>query len=102
MTDHLLTVKEVAERCRIHEMTVRRHIREGRLRALRVGRSLRVRELELQSYMAAAETQPGKPLDENDPIFSLAGAFRMSEPADVSGDKYRALAEIHARATASG
>ena len=43
----MLTVREVAERLRLHEMTVRRHIREGRLRALRVGGRIRVQEEEL-------------------------------------------------------
>jgi len=43
----LLTVREVAQRLRLHEMTVRRHIREGRLRALRVGGRIRVEEEEL-------------------------------------------------------
>jgi excisionase family DNA binding protein len=40
----LLTVAEVAERLRIHPMTVRRHIKSGKLRATRVGRSVRVPE----------------------------------------------------------
>lgn len=40
----LLTVKEVAERLRVHEMTVRRHIKSGRLRSTRVGRGVRVPE----------------------------------------------------------
>lgn len=40
----LLTVDEVAQRLRIHPMTVRRHIKSGRIRATRVGRSIRVPE----------------------------------------------------------
>lgn len=43
----LLTVPEVAERLRVHQMTVRRHIRSGKLPAIRVGRRYRVREEDL-------------------------------------------------------
>ncbi len=45
--DVLLTVPEVAERLRVHPITVRRHIKAGRLRAVRIGRAVRVREADL-------------------------------------------------------
>ncbi|MEX1254867.1 MAG: helix-turn-helix domain-containing protein [Dehalococcoidia bacterium] len=45
--ERLLTVKEVAERLRVHPITVRRHIKAGRLSAVRIGRSVRVPEAEL-------------------------------------------------------
>lgn len=47
----LLTVTEVATRLRLHEMTVRRQIRAGRLRAVRVGRGIRVREEDLEAFV---------------------------------------------------
>ena len=37
----LLTAREVARLLRLHEKTVRRMIREGRLPCLRIGRSVR-------------------------------------------------------------
>jgi excisionase family DNA binding protein len=37
--DELLTVAEVARRLKLHEETIRRYIREGRLRAIRLGRT---------------------------------------------------------------
>jgi excisionase family DNA binding protein len=40
----LLTVKEVAERLRLHPITVRRLIASGRLSAVRIGRAVRVRD----------------------------------------------------------
>ncbi len=43
----LLTVREVAQRLRVHPITVRRHIKAGRLRAVRIGRAVRVREADL-------------------------------------------------------
>ncbi len=56
--DRLLTVPEVAERLRVHPITVRRHIKTGRLRAVRIGRAVRVREADLQEYMRP-EIAPG-------------------------------------------
>ena len=47
----LLTVNEVAQRLRLHEMTVRRQIRSGQLPAVRVGRRIRVREEDLEAFM---------------------------------------------------
>ena len=49
--DRLLTVPEVAERLRVHPITVRRHIKAGRLRAVRVGRSVRVRASDVDAYL---------------------------------------------------
>ncbi len=49
--DRLLTVQEVAERLRVHPITVRRHIKAGRLRAVRVGRSVRVRVSDLEAFL---------------------------------------------------
>ncbi len=51
----LLTVEEVADRLRLHEMTVRRHIKAGRLRAVRAGRRVRVREEDLAAFVKPAE-----------------------------------------------
>ena len=44
----LLTVDEVARRLRLHPITVRRHIRAGRIPAMRIGRSVRVKEADIQ------------------------------------------------------
>ena len=48
--DRLLTVQEVAQRLRVHPITVRRHIKAGRLRAVRVGRSVRVRRSDVNAF----------------------------------------------------
>lgn len=49
--DRLLTVAEVAQRLKLHPITVRRHIKAGRLRAVRAGRSVRVRESDMKAYL---------------------------------------------------
>ena len=55
----LLTVAEVAELFRVSSMTVYRLIRNGELAAVRVGRSYRVREEDLQAYLQAQVVDPG-------------------------------------------
>ncbi|MBI4228783.1 MAG: helix-turn-helix domain-containing protein [Deltaproteobacteria bacterium] len=40
--EDLLTIDEVAKRLKISKATVRRHIREGKLRAYKIGRVVRI------------------------------------------------------------
>jgi excisionase family DNA binding protein len=47
----LLTVQEVAQRLRLHPITVRRHIKAGRLRAVRIGRAVRVRQSDVDELI---------------------------------------------------
>jgi excisionase family DNA binding protein len=49
--DRLLTVREVAARMRVSNMTVYRLIQAGDLRATRVGRSYRLRQTDVDSYL---------------------------------------------------
>lgn len=53
MTKDLLSVKEVAARLDVHEQSVRRWIRAGRLRAVRVGGLVRVPAPALQAFLRA-------------------------------------------------
>lgn len=55
-SERLLTVKEVAERLRLHPITVRRLIASGRLPAVRIGRAVRVREGDVSRI---ASPEPG-------------------------------------------
>ena len=50
--DRLLTVREVAARMRVSNMTVYRLIQAGDLRATRVGRSYRLRQGDVESYLS--------------------------------------------------
>ena len=54
-----LTVLEVADLLRVSTMTVYRLIKGGELRAVRVGKSFRVREDDLDAFIAAQYTQAG-------------------------------------------
>lgn len=54
-----LTAAEVASLLRVSTMTVYRLIRAGELPAVRVGKSYRVREDDVDRYLAARYTQAG-------------------------------------------
>ncbi|HSL14812.1 MAG TPA: helix-turn-helix domain-containing protein [Actinomycetota bacterium] len=51
-SDRLMTVAEVAATMRVSNMTVYRLIKSGDLPALRVGRSYRVRESDVEKYLS--------------------------------------------------
>lgn len=54
-----LTVAEVASILRVSTMTVYRLIKGGQLPAARVGKSYRVREEDVDRYLASSYTQAG-------------------------------------------
>ncbi len=54
-----LTVQEVAGLMRVSPMTVYRLIKSGDLPAVRVGRSFRVRDSDVDKYLEARYTQAG-------------------------------------------
>ena len=54
-----LTVQEVADLMRVSSMTVYRLIKAGDLPAVRVGRSFRVRDTDVDTYLSSRYTQAG-------------------------------------------
>ena len=54
-----LTVAEVAAQLRVSTMTVYRLIKAGQLASVRVGKSYRVREDDVDRYLARSYTQAG-------------------------------------------
>lgn len=54
-----LTVAEVASQMRVSNMTVYRLIKAGELGAVRVGKSYRIREDDIDRYLAARYTEAG-------------------------------------------
>ena len=53
----LLTVAEVADVLRVSNMTVYRLIKSGQLAAIRVGKNYRIRQQDLDDYLAAGSVQ---------------------------------------------
>ncbi|MGI8807617.1 MAG: helix-turn-helix domain-containing protein [Acidimicrobiales bacterium] len=54
-----LTVAEVAGQLRVSTMTVYRLLKAGQLASVRVGKSYRVREDDVDRYLASTYTQAG-------------------------------------------
>ena len=47
----MLTVQEIADRLRVEHKTVRSLIAKGKLRAVRLGRALRIREADFEDFL---------------------------------------------------
>lgn len=54
-----LTPQEVAERLRVSKMTVYRLLKSAELPSVRIGRSLRVRESDVNAFLKARFNQAG-------------------------------------------
>ncbi len=97
----LLTVNEVAREFRVHPVTVRRHIAAGRLKAIRIGRSVRLRREDVDAYGAEAESiekpvhQKTGILEPDDPILKLIGCYDDPEWADFSTNKRKYLGQLY-------
>lgn len=79
----LLTVNEVAKMLNLHEITIRRHIKQGRLKAVKVGRQVRIRREDLEEFMK--------------PIYPVRPALRiqpaLEPPSKKELDRRKALVE---------
>lgn len=53
--DQLLTLQQVADRLQVSMSTVRRLVDAGKLKAVRIGRNLRVRPEDLAAYIEEAK-----------------------------------------------
>jgi excisionase family DNA binding protein len=102
----LLTVDETARLLRVAPITVRRYIVDGRLSAVRVGRSVRVDKDSIGSLLrpvaprkAATRRERiprGRPFTMNDSFWSLVGIGHSGGVGDVSENKQRYLADAYA------
>jgi excisionase family DNA binding protein len=64
--DDLLTIKEVAQRLKMNERTIKNWLRSGRLKGLKAGRKWRVRASDLESFLerSAGHTDPLEAVNE--------------------------------------
>ncbi|MDG2301606.1 MAG: helix-turn-helix domain-containing protein [Acidimicrobiales bacterium] len=58
-SSEFMTVGEVADLMRVSSMTVYRLIKAGEIRAARVGKSYRIREDDVDQYLASRYNQTG-------------------------------------------
>jgi excisionase family DNA binding protein len=59
MRDALYSVEQVAERLGLHVRTVRNYIRDGRLKAVRIGKQYRIAREHLEALTGQAPAVPG-------------------------------------------
>jgi excisionase family DNA binding protein len=83
----LLTVQETAKMLKVSQMTVRRYIASGKLKAVRVGRNIRIRRDDAERIIEPVEPASG-------PWAMLIGNFDDDGPTDIAEnhDKYLAAA----------
>jgi len=74
MTDELLSVEQVAQQLGLHVRTVRNYVRDGRLRAVRIGKQYRISRSDL-ALLTGAVLPPAQ---------TVVGA-RRTRRAEVSG-----------------
>lgn len=56
------TVKEVADRLKVSEATVRHWIHQGDLRAIDIGKGWRIADADLDAFLTAHATRPRAPI----------------------------------------
>ncbi|QFU90282.1 helix-turn-helix domain-containing protein [Amycolatopsis sp. YIM 10] len=58
MVNELYSTEEVAERLGLHVRTVRAYVRDGRLRAVRIGKQYRIPREDLEAFIGAPVEEP--------------------------------------------
>ncbi len=58
MLQEVMDIEEVAKFLKVSERTVLREIKAGKIKAFRVGRSLRFKREEVEKYMQSQEVHP--------------------------------------------
>lgn len=79
----LLTISEVAKMLNLHEITIRRHIKQGKLKAVKAGRSVRIRREDLEEFI--------KPVYPVRPTLKIKPA--LEPPSEKELDRRKALVE---------
>lgn len=100
----LYTVQETAQMLKVSPVTVRRYIASGRLRAVRVGRNVRVRMEAIERFVTPVAPQTdeletaeeeSKPFSFDNPLWDIVGIIHDDGPTDVSSNKHKYLAEAY-------
>jgi excisionase family DNA binding protein len=79
LSGSLLSVEEVADTLKLHVRTVRNYVRDGRLKAVRIGKQYRITLEDLEAFM-------GRPVESHDErVLSAAGRVQVSTVVTVEG-----------------
>jgi len=83
--DNLLNVNQVAFILKVHPLTIRRYIKTGKLKAVRAGGNVRIKETDLIEFnkdffstpskkqIIKNNIKPSKLFNQDDPLFRLQG-----------------------------
>lgn len=84
--ENLFNVNQAAFILKVHPLTIRRYLKEGKLKAIRAGGNVRIKEVDLMEFSQEFTTQPKethkllpkrsetvKTFTVTDPIFRLKG-----------------------------
>ena len=83
--DNLLNVNQVAFILKVHPLTVRKYIKDGKLKAIRAGGNIRIKESSLLEFnkdfsstpsrksFVKTDLKPAKVFDADDPLLRLRG-----------------------------
>jgi excisionase family DNA binding protein len=77
--ENIYNVNQAAFILKVHPLTIRRYIKEGRLKAIRAGGNVRIKETDLKEFNK--EYSPNKPQVEKSP-FRKAPVFKVFTPDD--------------------
>ena len=98
-----MTVQEAAHLLKVAPITIRRYITQGRLRAVKVGKAVRVKREALDELPQLIDPEPeeraprkGRFLTFDDPLWGLVGVG-SDEASDVSENKRKYLADAYER-----
>ena len=79
MGNELLSVEQVAERLGLHVRTVRGYVRDGKLKAVRIGKQYRITGADLEAFTGVpAEVTAGRRLVEVSSIVQIDGVDRAT------------------------
>jgi excisionase family DNA binding protein len=95
-TGELLLLQEAADRLGVSVYTVRRWIKEGKLRAFKPGKEYRIREADLEEFLRAREVVP-KVTSRSPYEPTLNDALAEAERHNPTEYDFRAAAEIRER-----
>jgi excisionase family DNA binding protein len=95
--DNLFSVKQAAYILKVHPLTVRRYIKEERLKAVKVGGNIRIKESALAEFnkdftpskepvLKNIKTTSFKPFNEIDPLFQLQGKGASLDIPNLGGN----------------
>lgn len=82
--ENLLNVNQVAFILKVHPLTIRRYLKEGKLKAVKVGGNIRIKESQLNDFnkdfspapkkeIIKTKIRPAKTFTLDDPLFRLKG-----------------------------